>query len=126
MKKVILAIIVIILITASGTLTSRMYYRSSTNLTKMLRNVSEHINSNNWEDAEKEIEEIEKLWGKIEKSWTVLIDHFEIDNIEMSLKKAKKYIEAKNVPLSLGELEGLNFMLEHIATKEKFSLENIF
>jgi peptidoglycan hydrolase CwlO-like protein len=126
MKKLILAVVILLVIIFSGILSLNLYSKTSRQLSKMVDSTYDFVNSGNWDGATKEVENIEKAWDKIEGVWAVLIDHFEIDNIEMSLKKSKRYIETKDLPLSLAELENLKFMVEHIYEKEKFSLENIF
>jgi len=125
MKKFLFALLLLALIVFSGVLSLKLYKGSSNKMTDLLDTVSEHVTSGNWEGAKSEIENTQKNWDKTEKIWTLLTDHFELDNIEMSLKKSKKYIEAKDMPLALGELENLKFMVEHIYSKELINIQNI-
>lgn len=126
MKKIILAAFMLTAIIISGLLTTNFYSRTSKELSEKISALTDYVTSGNWHMADSEIENMEKEWSKTEKKWAVLIDHFEIDNIEMSLKRTKKYIESKDRTLSLAELEGLNFMINHIYKKDEFNLSNIF
>ena len=58
--------------------------------------------------------------------WAILIDHTEIDNIDMALAKIEQYIKTGEKGLALGELSSLELLIRHIPDKEKLSLENIF
>jgi len=125
MKKVLFASAILATIIISGIVTLKFYYNSSHQISEMIEGVSDSINSGQWDKAKKQVDDIEKTWSKTERIWAMLIDHFEIDNIEMSLKKSKKYIENKDTSLSLAELETLKLMVEHIYKKEAFELNNI-
>lgn len=126
MKKLLLAAVIFTIIISSGILTIKSYSRASREISDKIWVASGYITFDNWDEAKKEIDNIEKLWAKTERKWEMLIDHLEIDNIEMSLKKTKKYIETKDKTLSLAELESLDFMVNHIYKKESFRLSNIF
>lgn len=125
MKKLLFASAVLLIIIVFGAVTLRFYNNSSEQISIKIEDVCDSINSGKWDEARKQISDIEKTWEKTEKTWDMLVDHFEIDNIEMSLKKSKQYIETKDAALSLGELETLKFMVEHIYKKEAFELGNI-
>lgn len=126
MKKILLAAFMLGAIITSGLMAQNFYSRSSKKLSEKISVLTHQVTAEDWDKAGSEIEDIEKMWSKTEKKWSVLIDHFEIDNIEMSLKRTKKYIESKDKTLSLAELEGLEFMISHIYKKEEFNLSNIF
>lgn len=126
MKKIMWSLITFVLIIISGILSLSTYKQSSKEISTMVKNTSAYVQSNDWSSAKSQIEKIDKKWGQIEKKWTMLIDHLEIDQIEISLKKSQKYIETKNSSDSLAELANLQFMVEHIYDKESFKLENIF
>ncbi|KPU45333.1 hypothetical protein OXPF_12260 [Oxobacter pfennigii] len=126
MKKILLAVAIIIAISCTAIYSLHLYKTTSETLSKRVDNIIELVTLDKWEEASEKIKDFEEAWEDIENVWTLLIDHFEIDNIEMSLKKAGKYIETKNKPLSLAELETLDFMVEHILEKEVFNLKNVF
>lgn len=126
MKKLIISFIVLLLIIALGIISIRYMNTSSKSIAVKIERVSALINENKWESAKSQMKDLEKEWNSTEKTWALLTDHFEIDNIELSMLKSKEYIDTKNISLSLAELENLKFMVEHIYEKEKFSLKNIF
>jgi hypothetical protein len=118
--------IVLVAILYSGLLSSKYINASSNSMTDMIDNASTMVEKGRWDDAVNQIQKLENRWDSSEGVWGILVDHFEIDNIAMSMKKSRKYIEAKSLPESLAELDNLKFMVEHIYEKERFNLKNIF
>lgn len=126
MKKLILSLIAMAIIIISSILLIVYFKSSSEKMVEAIEKTTSLVAQNSWEEAKTSIKNIEIMWDDTEKIWTVLTDHFEVDNIEMSLKKSKEYIETQNLPLTLAELESLKFMMEHMHKKEQFNLKNIF
>lgn len=126
MKKLLLSLFVLFIIILSGVLIIRFFKSSSSEISENIERTSTLVTQGNWDDAKTSIEKIEKEWDMTEKSWTLLTDHIEIDNIELSMKKSKEYIETKTPAEALAELESLKFMVQHIYTKELPNLKNIF
>jgi len=87
--------------------------------------IEQAVKQNDWPSAGKQISLAEKSWSKSKSWWAVIIDHQEIDQIEIAFSRIKSYIEAKNSGLSLGELAMLRHSIEHIPQKEAVSIENI-
>jgi hypothetical protein len=126
MKKFISSMVLLVAIVLSGLLLTGYIKKSSQGLADIIKDTSELIDSGSWDMAKERIDSLEKKWDKTEKKWGVLIDHFEMDNIEMAMIKSKKYIETKDMPLASAELDNLKFMVEHIHKKELLDLKNIF
>ena len=87
--------------------------------------IEQAVKQNNWSDAVKQVSLAKKSWSTRKSWWAVIIDHQEIDNIEVAFSRIESYIDAKNTGLSLGELALLKQSIEHIPKKEAVSLENI-
>ncbi|KHO60997.1 protein of unknown function (DUF4363) [Thermoanaerobacter sp. YS13] len=99
--------------------------KTSENLNKMLTAVQQNIEKEHWEEAKKNIEKAEKEWKKIDKKWAILIEHREIDEIEINMEKLKSYVETKNKDLSMAQLKAIKMLIRHIPQNEKPILENI-
>lgn len=126
MKKFIIALIVLAAILSASVISIKSFNKSSNEIVKMVEKTSDLAASSRWKEAYDEISSIETKWNKTERFWAMLIDHMEIDGIEESLIKSKKYIETQNISLSLAELDSLKFSVEHIYKKELVNLKNIF
>ncbi|MFA7467178.1 MAG: DUF4363 family protein [Desulfotomaculaceae bacterium] len=86
---------------------------------------SDVLNSD-WTGAANKVEAIKEDWDKYKQWWAVFIDHQEIDNIDMALARAEKFIVTQERALAAGELAVLRLMLEHIPEKEQINLKNVF
>jgi hypothetical protein len=102
-----------------------MLYSESDRLHNSLCTLEDYIISQNWEEAEKTLEKFHKNWDKISRTWAMLVDHYEIDNIELELSQLSSFINSKDKSLSLSRLSALKTLVKHIPKKESFILENI-
>ncbi|MGM9572399.1 MAG: DUF4363 family protein [bacterium] len=103
------------------------YLNASTEqLTAQLNGLEKRIEHNDWQAAKKDLNRWQDNWTKIQNSWTLFIDHQEIDNIELSLNRMQSYIHSQNEVLSLGELSALKYWIAHIPDKESLHWGNIF
>jgi hypothetical protein len=126
MKKFISSMILLVVIVLLGLLLTGYMKKSSEKLVDIIEDTSDLVNSGSWDMAKKRVDGLDERWDSTEKKWGILIDHFEIDNIEMAMIKSKKYIDTKDLPLASAELDNLKFMVEHIHKKELLDLKNIF
>jgi hypothetical protein len=91
-----------------------------------LKNVEENIKRENWEKAEENLWIFEEKWKGNKLIWALLIDHSEIDNIELSIVHIKSYITSRDLTEAKKEIAGLYLYLRHIPETEKLNLKNIF
>lgn len=98
---------------------------TSKNLDEMLTIVQQNIEEENWSEATKNIDTAEIKWKNIDKKWAILIEHREIDEIEINMEKLKSYVETKNKDLSMAQLKAIKMLIRHIPQNEKPILENI-
>lgn len=102
------------------------YLNASTEqLSAQLIGLEKRIEHNDWKTAKKDLKIWQNNWTKIQNSWTLFIDHQEIDNIELSLKRMQSYIHSQNEVLSLSELSALKYWIAHIPDKESLHWGNI-
>lgn len=124
-KTIITVTILTLVIIISGIITLMYLSSSAGKLQKNIDAASEAVSSKQWPEAGKYLDEFGHKWETTKFSWAILLDHFEIDNIDNSYTKSIKYIESEDYPSALAELEALKHYIEHIPIKERFSLENI-
>lgn len=126
MKHVVPLIVMIIILIIFVDIASYKYlYTSSNSMEEKLHVIEKDIKNGNWKSAETYVNDLEKTWGKVSSKWAILIEHREIDDIDMSLSKLKSFIDSKNKDLSLAELKTLKELYNHIPSNEKLTLENI-
>ncbi len=114
---------VLILLFGIGTY---MYVNTSANqLSGQLKIAESSIRSQNWGQAGEQLAYVEKSWDKSKGWWTILLDHQEIDNIDVSLKRLSQYVKSQGSTLALGEISALELLVDHIADKEAPNIKNI-
>ena len=126
MKSVLIIVITLGLILGAGCFTILEVSGTSDVLLSHCGGIKAHIRDGEWSKARDELKRADDLWNGVKPVWTILINHKEIDNIDMALAKIKQYIETREKGLALGELSSLELLINHIPGKEKVSLENIF
>ncbi len=130
MKEVIIIIFVIIIVVVMGNITQNYLKETSdeilTKLTNLKTEIKEIKENNNIDSINKEIEKIIARWEEINKNWSKVIVHEELDNIKLSLLELKACIETTELQDSLKEIDKLMFLIGHIEEKESFRIKNIF
>lgn len=84
------------------------------------------IEKEEWEEAAKHLYSIEEELTKSSLMFHLLIDHQEVDNIEIHIKMCKDYSSSKQKADALSELSQVSYHLHHIGHKNKLTLANIF
>jgi hypothetical protein len=126
MKSILIIIITLGLILWAGYYTISEVSGTSEVLLNHCSRIKADVLSDDWEKARDGLKGFGDFWDNAKPVWTILIDHKEIDNIDMALAKIEQYIETREKGLALGELSSLELLIRHIPDKEKVSLENVF
>jgi len=100
--------------------------KTSDELDKYILQVENSTTSNDWKTAELNVAQIKDKWSRIKGLWAILIDHQEIDNIDVTLSRMEKYIQTKDISSSMAEASALRKFIGHIPVKERLSFENVF
>ena len=78
------------------------------------------------EELIKRADNIKQKWNDINRKWSNIVLHQEIDAIETSLLKIKAKIEVGEKEEGIEDIKTAIFLLNHISEKEKLSIKNIF
>lgn len=125
MRIIIIALIISLFIFSFCFYSANVLQKTTDELIQDLAHIEEFITAENWHKAEKYMDLFEKSWEENKFIWSVLIDHREIDNIQISIVHIKSFIKTKNLSQVKAEIAGLNLYLKHIPEIEKLNLENI-
>lgn len=90
-----------------------------------LNKINETIENDNWKSAQDKITKLNKDWDNIKHKWGMILDHTEIDDIDLIIAKINKSIELKNKHVVLEEIEVLKYLFIMINEKENLTLTNI-
>jgi len=130
MKETIIIISILLIIFGGAIYARNFLKKSSEEIISKLDKLKEEIiiaKENNERERVKQLSnEIYEKWEEMDKTWSIIVLHDELDNIQISLTKMKAQIEEGELEESLEELETTKFLINHIREKEKFNLKNIF
>lgn len=125
--RVYLAFIVTLLVVVGfGLYTINFLGHDAREILHALEGLDSAMASGDWEQAQQEIDEARKIWSQHKDRWAMVINHQDIDNIDLTMARLARYISLENRILAAGDLAELVHMLEYIPEKEKFNLSNIF
>lgn len=98
---------------------------AATELNGNIKQVTQKIHQDNWQEVTQQVQEFEQDWQKIGSWWPLVLDHQEIDNIDFALAKLKEYVAAEDRMMSLAQLAELKLMILNLPEKEALNLKNI-
>lgn len=125
--RTLITIIIIVITLIGGSLASYRYVETSTQtMGALLESVEDSITAQKWEGAQEDLNTAQLNWNNDNTWWSVILDHEEIDIIDINMKRLEKYIGVQDVSQSLGEVTTLKLLFEHIFDNELFTLKNIF
>lgn len=131
-KETIICIIIVITIITGNIITQNYTKESVKKLTDELEELKIKI-SEVKEDKEKienksieEIDSIKKYWEERHEKLAYYIEHDELEKVDTALTQIKSFVETKEYPDAISELDKSVFVLKHIKEKYEFNLENVF
>lgn len=125
MKPLLIIITLTLLLIAGGCITLYALNSEAQRLNDSLTALEKDIEMQNWEDALEKIVEFHGKWDKVSSLWSMLIDHYEIDNIELILSQLISYVKSQDKNEALSQMSSLKTLIKHIPAKESFNLQNI-
>lgn len=130
MKDIIIVIFVLIAIFCCNMLVQKHLENTSQRVISKLEVLKEKTiemkDTEEREELKKHFAEIENEWNRVHKTWSIIVMHEELDNIEEALIKTKSSINDGDLENSLAEIETAMFFINHVLEREKVTLENIF
>ena len=126
MKDLIISILIIALLIGSWLIFDGYSKQTTTLMAESLEaNTIPLVEDELWEDAEVQYERFEKNWNKYKKTALSFLENDQISEIDLCVARAEKYIEAKDVSNSAGELCSIAKQLQLLDLREKVTLSNI-
>jgi len=126
LKSVLIIVITLCIILGAGYYTITEVTKTADILISKSGVIKTDIENENWDRALSGLMKFKSFWNDVKSLWTILINHTEIDSIDMALARIEQYISTREKGLALGEMSLLELMIKHIPEKERLTLENIF
>lgn len=124
-KTIIIVACLLLSVILSGVFLQYYLEHSSDKLDSSLKATYSSVSEKKWDNATAQLAAFEANWKKTKYFWAMLLDHFEIDNIDNAFTKSREYIESEEFSSAVAELEALRQYVLHIPKRESFSIENI-
>lgn len=125
MKAIIIIVVVLTAVFAVSLLTQNFLTVSAHSIDQELKLLEHSIRTGKWNEAKAQLGVVEGRWDSIKDKWAMVLDHQEIDNIELSLVRMGVYVDKSDPVQSLAEISALVMLFEHIPEKEALSWKNI-
>ena len=126
MKILIATLVLFAALVGFGTFSYYYIDHTAKQLVSQAGLVEQNGNKEDWQQAEQEFSVLHARWNAASSKWTALVDHQELDNINISLARIREYIKAKDIPGFRSQVAELKLLLKHIPEKEAVNLKNIF
>jgi hypothetical protein len=124
--KIISAIAILtVLIIGTSLIAHGVLEKSSMELQKNISAVEGATTAEDWKKAENNLEQTRSKWAGVNGTWSMLVDHQEIDNIEFTLSRMEKFILTRDKASALAETSALMNYVKHIPLKESLNLKNV-
>ena len=125
-KSTITSCVLFLLLLISATFSSFYLHNFCVDFSNKYDELEELIVDENWDESYNYVIELLEETSKKGKLTAVIINHQEVDNLELELYTLTQYVKNKNLDLSLSTLHRRKFNLENIQKLKEFTLENIF
>lgn len=126
MKSILLSALFLAAIIVGSLISINYESSQSETMLALLDTLEKHIDSENWEQTNSNFKTFKDNWAKVDPKWSMLIDHYEIDYINMNMGELEAFIKNKDKTNSLAKMNSLQLLIKHIPEKEYVNLENIF
>ncbi len=125
-KIISLIVILTSLMIVSCVFAQKLLHNDSVRLGQAIDGVMENVKAQSWGQAENKLNQLNNSWEEVKHIWSALIDHQEIDNIDVTLSRLQKLVETRDVSSSVSEAAALKKFIDHIPEKESLNMDNIF
>ncbi|WP_408954564.1 DUF4363 family protein [Natroniella sp. ANB-PHB2] len=95
-------------------------------LTSKLNTLEDNLVNNNWDTTRDNTESLNQAWEEASFTWSIFMDHNEIDKLDLSISKIISLVELEKKDKALTELKLAKELARQIPTNEKIKIENIF
>ncbi len=126
MKSLLLSISIMIVLLITWTTVYSFICERVEKLCSLVDDMESKIHIEKWTSTLSLFNNINKEWKDSRGILLLILQHEEIERINVALERTRSYISIKNKPLTLGEAATLKFLFRHIQEKESLSLKNIF
>ncbi len=105
--------------------TSWYINHSTASITQQLQDMDNSIREGKWIEVHQSMSVAEEEWERIRGRWAMIIDHRDMENINLGFSRLKEYIDEPDPTQALAEISMLKLLFEYTSENQAFSLKNI-
>ncbi|MBO5479420.1 MAG: DUF4363 family protein [Clostridia bacterium] len=127
-KEVIISIIIVIMILGLNFITQNYTNNTVSQMKEYLDNTRGELTkeAQDYDMASKKADETLKKWEELDDKIALYVEHDEIEKVKTAITSMQSFIEMKDDSQAVDSIDRCKYILEHIAQKEEFSIDNIF
>lgn len=125
MKQIIIMIVCIAIVVVGGVCEYKYFQKSTIYLSSDMDYIQNAIENENYELANKQIEQTYNSWENTKTIWNIFISNQEIDNIDDAMAELKKYSKYENQEESLVAVEKIKTNLQHTLKRQELRIDNV-
>lgn len=125
MKAFITSIVIAAVIVAGSILYTHKLETISGELAAMNDVITEHIEKENYDDADKKISELGEYLEDKREMLATTGNHQELDNIQIYLSELKRFSQGEMKTDALSRCQVLDFLFHHLPQDYRLRIENI-
>ncbi|HBK85885.1 MAG TPA: hypothetical protein DDZ53_07645 [Firmicutes bacterium] len=125
MRGVMIVVLTTLVILVAGIASILYLEKTAEELGDLLLATQDAVLIEDWAQAEERFNACLARWENVQRTWSALINHQEVDEIQMTFERAKEYVGNQEKASALAELAVAKLLVEHVPQKEKPSWANI-
>lgn len=98
---------------------------SARSMTILLRKAENELKAGRDKTALAYLRKFEDSWTKAEKTWALITDHHEMDQVHLAIDRADQFLSADSPANARAEISSLLFLVGHIPGKESFGIRSV-
>jgi len=119
--------VILFLVVLAGSVAIFIYTTALYNqLQESLHRIYRAVEEDDWDAASRESKELQRIWARTDASWTPIMDHRQVDELDQLLARVVKLIELRRKEDLLVELAAAMRAAKRIKDTEVPSIRNIF
>jgi hypothetical protein len=122
----LLVLAIAAMITTGGILVQRYLDMSASEMASRLEQVQQAVERGDWMDGRRSLAILEVDWSRTHGNWAMITDHAELDNLELSLVRLQKFIEARDEIDARVEVGEALYLIRNIPERERLTWQNVF
>lgn len=126
MKSLFISTLIVVILITCWIVIYNFLEQSVEDINSILTKMEDKVYNDKWDLALSLYKTVDKKWESTQKVLMLILDHEEMEKINLTLEKIEKFISVKDKSLTLSETAALKYLFSHVKEKESLSLKNIF